>query len=153
MVLHDKSSNRQLAIMKRTIGCLSAVLLLAVLVGGCADEPDGWIRAEDEERQIQDAISVQEVDAVEVLQKNEARRIEVTVTGGVADSLSVTELSSAEEAEQQAEALARELKHSYEAFENIEHLEVNFAKQANLGPVGASIRGVVEFDGENLQEL
>lgn len=139
--------------MKRTVCSLFAVLLMAVLVGGCADEPDGWIRAEDEERQIQDAISAKEVDEVAVWRKNEARRIEVTVTGGVADSLSVSELSSAEEAEQQAEALALELKSSYEAFENIEQLEVNFAKEANLGPVKASVRGVVEFDDEDLQQL
>lgn len=113
-----------------------------------------WYRAEDEAERIRQTVLEQEdVSGVEVWSNDEGRWIEVTLTGGMADSLSVSGLVDSEEAEQRADSLARTIKSSYDAFQDIARLEVEFAKKAALGPVGASTQVVVEFDGEDLQEL
>jgi hypothetical protein len=87
--------------------------------------------------------------AVNVFQLQGGRRVEVTLTNGIADSLASMNITSPPAmAENRAKDVARTLEISYEAFDTIRTLEVGFTKRLTVDGmrVAQSARIILEED-------
>jgi hypothetical protein len=125
-------------------------LLATLLIGAC--NGTFWTEDEEAERQIQRIVVplTGEVD-VDVMESSDgARRVELTVVGGLADSLDLDALRRSPAVDDRAQAVMQALRGEYGAFASIERLELHFTKRAQLGAASASMGRVFRFDAAEL---
>ena len=144
---------RACTIVRGVLPTAVLVLLVSLLLGAC----DGtfWTDDEEAERQIQRIVipltGEAEVDVMESTAG--ARRVELTVVGGLADSLDLDALRRSPAVEERAQAVMQALRDEYGAFASIERLELHFTKQAQLGAASASMGRVLRFDEAELDAM
>jgi len=129
------------------------VLLAGLLVGAC--NGTSWTEDKEAEREIQRLVVPMtgevEVDVMESTAG--ARRVELTVVGGLADSLDLDALRRSPAVEERAQSVVQALRDEYSAFSSIERLELHFTKRAQLGTASASMGRVFRFDEAELNAV
>lgn len=129
------------------------VLFAATLFGAC--NGTSWTGDQEAERRIQRIVVplTGEVE-VDVMESSEgARRVELTVVGGLADSLTLDALRSSPAVDERAQAVMNTLQADYDAFSSVERLEVHFTKRGQLGAASASMGRVLRFDKAELDAM
>jgi hypothetical protein len=129
------------------------VLFAATLFGAC--NGTSWTEDEEAERQVQRIVFPLTGDVeVGVMESSEgARRVELTVMGGLADSLDLDELRRSPAVDDRAQAVVQALRDEYGAFSSIERMELHFTKRAQLGAASASMGRVFRFDAAELDAM
>jgi len=139
--------------------------LLALVAAGCGGDVEwggvewDWEGRDAEARKVRSAIAPAVAGSVEVDvgQRADGRRIDITVTGAPADNIGLGSVSFPDSVEQElkarAKAIARSLHSSYEHADRIGQVEISFMKEGELGPIGVSTGRKFSFEGGELEKL
>jgi hypothetical protein len=132
---------------------IATILLAGLLLGAC--NGTSWIDDKEAERQIQRIVFplTGEVEAEVMESTGGARRVELTVVGGLADSLDLDALRTSSVVNERMQSVLDALQANYDAFSSIERLEVHFTKRAQLGVASASMGRVFRFDEADLDAM
>jgi len=125
-----------------------------MVVTGCGEEVASWVERPPEQGAMAEIVGAElGTNDVQIMMSAAGdRRVEIEVTGGVADTLDWKSLKQARFVGDSAERAVERIATEYEHASSVQTLQINFAKKTDLGMGSMTVAKRYEYDQADISE-